>query len=397
MVRLQGSLLAALLCAAIFLTGDRDAAAQTLAPYEISAILSLSGPIAFGGKEQQQTLQIIEGVVNKTGGIQGHPLKITYLDDQSNPQVAVQLTSGLIAKGVPVFLGPIFTASCAAAAPLVEKSGPTMYCLTPGYQPTRGGYVFSPGGSSADQSETYLRFFVAQKWSKLAVLSTTDATGQAFVRGLEFHLSQPEFRSIKLVAMESMQFTDISVGAQVQRIKAAQPDVIFFTGSGPPYGTVLRGLSDAGIDLPVASSTANMTYGSMQQYKDILPKNALFEGSRGLSMEVTPKGPILDAQRLYFSSYAAAGMRSDGVNLTVWDPTWILVGGLRKLGVNATATQMRDYILNLHGWVGVNGVYDFASGDQRGIEASALVVYKWDPARADFIPISGPGGRALRK
>lgn len=217
------------------------------------------------------------------------------------------------------------------------------------------------------------------------------------MRAFESSLKRPENALLSEVALESMGVSDISVSAQLQRIKAARPDIIFFSGSGPPYGTMLRGLADAAIELPTASSTANMTYGSMQLYKDVLPKATLFSGVRGLSIAATPKGPIRDEQSLFFRSFKAAGVRPDGVNETPWDPTWIVIDALRHLGVNATATQIRDYILNLHGWVGVNGVYDFASGDQRGIEDNAVVIYHWDAAAQDFIPISGPGGAALKK
>ena len=376
----------------------RHAAAQALAPYELPAILALTGPIAFGGREQQKTLGVIEDLVNRTGGIQGHPLKVIYLDDQSNPAVDVQLVNGLIARGAQVMLGPIYTASCASVAPIIEANGPVSFCFSPGYLPNKGGFVFGPGATNLDQVQAYLRFFRSRQWNRIAVLSTTDATGQAFNRALDFHLGQPDNKPLSVVAQESMGVTDISVSAQVQRIKAARPDVIFFTGSGPPYGTTLRGLSDAGItDVPVASSTANMTYGTMQQYKDVLPKSLLFAGVRGLSMVATPKGPIRDAQSRYFSSFKAAGLRPDGVNLTPWDPTWIVIDALRHLGPGATAARIHDYIENLHGWVGINGVYDFANGRQQGVQDNAVVVYHWDPALQDFLPISGPGGNLLRK
>jgi len=106
--------------------GDR-ADAQGASPIELPSILSLSGPVAYAGKDEQQTIQIIEGIVNKTGGIQGHPLKVVFYDDQSNPQVAVQLMSQLIAHNAPVVLGPMFTAPCARPRRWSRRRG-VMYC-----------------------------------------------------------------------------------------------------------------------------------------------------------------------------------------------------------------------------------------------------------------------------
>src|ERR1700686_1512858 len=40
-------------------------------PYDLTAILSLSGVVAFTGRAMQQSLHIIEGTVNAGGGIAG--------------------------------------------------------------------------------------------------------------------------------------------------------------------------------------------------------------------------------------------------------------------------------------------------------------------------------------
>lgn len=376
--------------------GGSRALAQGAAPYELSVILSLVGQVAYAGKDEQQAITTIEGVVNRTGGIQGHPLKIVYYDDQSSPQIAVQLLNQLTARNVPVVIGPMFTATCSSTAPLVEKSGPVMYCLTPGYQPARGSYVFVPVTRNSDMDEALLRYCLTRHWTRMAVLTTTDATGQVTLAGVQEHLKQPEFSSIKLVALESMNASDLSAGAQLQRIKATQPDILFVTGSGPPYGTALRGLTDAGMNgLPVATQSANMTLSSMQSYKDYLPKTVLFTASRGTAISATPKGPVLDAQRTYFTSMDAAHVKPEGVNVLVWDPLWIVIDALRHIGPKATAGQIHDYVENLHGWAGVSGVYDFTDGSQRGIGAQSVVVFQWNPARNDFVPVSGPGGAAL--
>ena len=226
-----------------------------------------------------------------------------------NPAVAVQLVNGVIARGGQVVLGPLFTGSCASVAPIVEKNGPVSFCFTPGFTPARGSFVFSPAVSTSDYVLAFLRYFRAKHWNRVGILTTTDATGQAGMRAFDFWMPQPEQRAMSVVGVESMGVSDISASAQVQRLKAARPDVIFFTGSGPPFGTFLRALIDAGLDIPIGSSTANMTYASMQQYKDVLPKELLFAGLRGMSMVATPKGPIRDKQTLYFRSFKAAGIR----------------------------------------------------------------------------------------
>jgi branched-chain amino acid transport system substrate-binding protein len=80
---------------------------------------------------------------------------------------------------------------------------------------------------------------------------------------------------------------------------------------------------------------------------------------------------------------------------SAWDPTLIIVSGLRQLGPNATATQLRDYILKLHDFAGLNGMYDFRRGDQHGLDPLSSPLVRWDKTAGAFVLISKPGGMPL--
>jgi hypothetical protein len=73
-----------------------------------------------------------------------------------------------------------------------------------------------------------------------------------------------------------------------------------------------------------------------------------------------------------------------------------MVSALQKLGFDATPAQVRDYVNNLHGWTGINGLYDFTKYPQRGIGDDALVVLRWDPVNEAGIPLTLPGGAPLK-
>ena len=70
----------------------------------------------------------------------------------------------------------------------------------------------------------------------------------------------------------------------------------------------------------------------------------------------------------------------------------LFVDALRHVGPAATSEQLRAYILGLHSWVGTNGVYAFASGDQRGLGDGAIVVARWDNAKTTWVQVSAPKG-----
>ena len=128
-------------------------------PYEITVSLPLTGQASFLGKEAMETLQIIEASVNKSGGIGGRPLHFTPVDDQSSPQIGLQLATLAMARKDAIILGPSLTAVCDAVAPLFLKDGPVDYCFSPGTHPPAGGFVFGAGPLTTDAQIAAIRYY----------------------------------------------------------------------------------------------------------------------------------------------------------------------------------------------------------------------------------------------
>ena len=159
---------------------------------ELTVILPLTGALALAGQSSQRGLQVLEKHVNATGGIQGRPLAWRFLDDQSNAQVSVHLANETIARGAQVFIGGAGAAQCRATAPIVAKSGPVLYCMSPAARPDPGSFVFSTGVQPHDQIAAALRFFRDNHWNKIALLVTNDASGQEADQNFTDLMKQPE-------------------------------------------------------------------------------------------------------------------------------------------------------------------------------------------------------------
>jgi branched-chain amino acid transport system substrate-binding protein len=366
------------------------AADQT--PYELNAVLPMTGAAAFVGEAEARSLNIVSAIVNHGGGINGRPLTLKISDDQSSPVVSVQLVNHLIGEHVPLILGPGFAATCAATMALTMRSGPLMWCLSPGINPDGGSYVFSVQSTIDQTYIVMVRYLRLRGWKRIAVISSTDTSGQAYDHGVAAALALPENRDMEIVAHEHMSPTDLTISAQAARVKAANPQALLTLASGTPWGTIMRGVSDAGIDVPVAGGNGNIVINQLDQYKAFLPSEMYFPGTIAVAPDSIGKGPIHDAQVTYFNAFHAAGIKPDlGYNLA-WDPAMILVGALRTLGTSATAEQLRDYILKLHDWVGIDGVYDFRDSAQRGVGEQSQVVVRWDKTRSEFVAVSRPAG-----
>jgi branched-chain amino acid transport system substrate-binding protein len=369
-------------------------AAQTAAPIKIPAILSLTGYGAFPSQGDRQSMLLIEALVNRTGGIgpQHRPIHFDITDDGSNPQTAVQLQNQILASKAPIMLGPGLTQQCNAAAPLVRDNGPAQYCLSPAIHPAPGGYIWSTSVSLRDDIIVEIRYLRLLGLKRMAILSSTDATGQESDHDFDIAKSLPENKSVEFVAREHFNLTDVSVAAQMTRIKAANPQVLLTSTVGPAFGTELHGITDAGLDVPVVASNGDMVTAQIQSYKAFVPKKLIFAGVLASVQNAVGPGPVKDAQKVYFDAFKAAGIKPEFTNTLGWDPTMIVLDAIRHLGPNATPQKYRDYINGLHGFAGIDGIYDFRDGSGHGIGQNAVIMMRWDAATGEFKQISKRNG-----
>ena len=363
-------------------------------PYNVYVLLPLSGSVSFYAVAQQQTFKAIEDETNRAGGIGGRPLHFVIQDDQSDPRVDVQLANGIIAKNVPVILGPTNTAQCNAVAPLVKTAGPVVYCFTPGAHPPAGSYVFSFGATTDYVVGASFHYLASRGLTRIATITSTDASGQDGDRMID--ASMENDKQFTLVDREHFNPTDVSVSAQLTRIRAANPQAIVAWTTGTPFGTVLRAIQESGVNVPVLTTNGNYTWAQFQQYKDILPDELLIPAGPFNAPEQYTNKSQRAAIDTFYASLAAQGAKPDWGNNNCWDPTMIVVSALRKFGPSATAEQVRGYVANLQGFPGVNGTYDFKAEPQRGLNANSVVMVRWDKARGALVPVSRAGGVPLR-
>jgi branched-chain amino acid transport system substrate-binding protein len=364
-------------------------AAQAADPVEIPAIIPLTGQGAFIGKAYVAAFSAVESVVNKSGGIRGRSLKITVQDDASNPQNALQLFNQDVAQKKNAILGAPLAAECNAMAPMA-KDGPVLYCLTPGIRPAPGSYVFSADPATEDKMLISVRYFLKRGYTRFAAITTTDASGQDADRGLTGAFAQNP--GAVMVAHEHYAVPDLSVVAQIERIKAANPQVLIGYATGTPFGTILRGVRDVGLTIPVWTTSGNLTYAQMAQYKDFLPEELDFPATAVVAPDVITDRQVRAAVDRFRQAIAAVGVKPEYIQSPAYDPAMLLVEALRKVGPDASASQVRAALAAVKGFAGAEGRYDMQAVPQRGLAPSQLFVVRWDPAKNDWVAIAKPGG-----
>jgi branched-chain amino acid transport system substrate-binding protein len=145
------------------------------------------------------------------------------------------------------------------------------------------------------------------------------------------------------------------------------------------------------------TSTGNATYAQMQQYTSILPKEFYVPGVPGMAPDQVADRATKAAITTFYAAMTAEGVKPDYVHTAAWDPAMIVIGALKKLGPQASADAIRQYIANLKGWVGINGPYDFRAVPQRGLGRSGVVIVRWNADKGTWQGVSKPGGDPLTR
>ncbi len=392
----------AALLAALALTGSLALPGSAADPYQFDVIAPMTGGGAFIGKGSADLVGVIEPFINKSGGIRGRPVKFVIHDDATSPQQDVQIINEIIAHKGVVVTGPDLVADCGAIAPLIKSGGPVVYCGSTGIHPDEGSFMFSCGVSTADTIAASVRYFHDRGLKKMAIMTSTDATGQDADRIIDAVFATPEIRDATIVSREHFAAGDVSVARPGSHACAKRPGaqaLVAWTTwrrqAGNDFAGRFRRRSrdDPGCEWAREPHPTRQ----MKAYAGIMPREMYFPAPPALVPDTLPNGAVKRAVNEFQAAYKAAGIRPDIATTLPWDSIMLMVEALRKFGPDASAAQVRDYIAQSH-FVGVNGSYDFKAHPQRGLDASAVVVVRWDAAKDNLgrrQPASSGGRRPL--
>lgn len=139
----------------------------------------------------------------------------------------------------------------------------------------------------------------------------------------------------------------------------------------------------------------NVSATQMEQYDQIVHRDLIFPAPPYMAIG-NRLARVQQAKTTFVDAMRQAGVATpDLTNIIAWDAMLVIVDALRHLGAKPTAAQVHEYISKLHDFAGINGMYHFRRGDQRGVDPLGSVVVRWDKNSKTFITISKPGGAPL--
>ena len=135
-------------------------------PYKIGAVFSITGVGSFLGDPEKKTVEMIVEQINGQGGIDGHPLEVILLDDESDATKCNLVVKRLIKKDeVPVIIGPSRSGESLAVAGIAEEAAIEKVIVK-----LRAGSMPPPGNARPDPATyasvaTALENLADQAWT----------------------------------------------------------------------------------------------------------------------------------------------------------------------------------------------------------------------------------------
>ncbi|MFZ5681317.1 MAG: branched-chain amino acid ABC transporter substrate-binding protein [Bradyrhizobiaceae bacterium] len=268
-----------------FLTSTVLFAQEKPAEVRVGISTFLSGPASVFGEPAKQAAEMIVDEINKSGGILGVPVRVTYVDEGAGTEALTTEYKRLAQDGkVDVFFASISSGNCNKIAPLAEDLKILNFMWDCGTQTileqNKYRYVYRTQANATPEVIAPLLYLLKTKpdFKTIAVVNQDYAWGRD-----SWAIFQAALKQIKpdaqVVAELFPKFGAPDYSTEVSRLLALRPDVVLSTSWGGDLDTFVRQAAQRGL---MKNSTFVLALGesSLQRIGKDLPDGVIV-GARG--------------------------------------------------------------------------------------------------------------------
>jgi branched-chain amino acid transport system substrate-binding protein len=209
---------------------------------KVGVITSLTGSQAAFGEAHKNGYAIALDEINASGGVLGKKVELDFYDDQSKTDQAVQGVSKLIDQDhVPILLGAYSSENTKAIIPaVIQRQTPLIIptATADNVMDSKSPWIFRICAGAADYARATLDFLKANgNPRKIAIVYENTNFGQANGKAME---AAARAAGMEIVGIESYEAKSPDYKSVLQRVKQANPDVIYFCSYLLDAGTLMR-------------------------------------------------------------------------------------------------------------------------------------------------------------
>jgi branched-chain amino acid transport system substrate-binding protein len=238
-------LIALVSCLAVLCFSGTAFAADTI---KVGMLAPLTGFAAADGFSAYESVKIAVEKVNAAGGVLGKKVELICYDDAADPKQSVPLAHKLIGQDkVSVFVAGSYSLPTRAVSAIFNDAEIPLvsaYALHPDI--TKGDFTFRNGflGTVEGKGAAYVAVKLL-KAKKIALIVSDNDFGTTLTQGFEeFMKDHPE---AKIVSHQKYPMSEKDFKPYLSKMKAADPDVVFFSGYYFQVGPAMKQAKEMGI------------------------------------------------------------------------------------------------------------------------------------------------------
>jgi branched-chain amino acid transport system substrate-binding protein len=224
----------------------------------VSAAISGTGTLAANASLTVQSVQAAAKLINAAGGINGHKVNVTVVDDKGDPTTAITKLQDAITSGKKPLAwfdgGPANTAS--AVLPILTQNKILSFNVAPTTDsgvPTKNPYNFDLSTALASKAAPFCTYAKAQGAKSVAIVYGDDAVGSATGPLIK---QDCESDGVTVTGSEGYDPTALDMTAQLQKLQNGHPDTLVLVGYGAPVGYVLKDINKLGWNVPILGDSS---------------------------------------------------------------------------------------------------------------------------------------------
>ena len=345
-------------------------------PYVIGATVSESGPGATLGRPEADSIQMAVDEINKAGGVQGHPLQVTILDDESNATTAVNNTRKLLDQHVAAIIGSSLTQTSLAMVPLATQAKVPMISLASSAQVIQPiadrQWIFKMPITDFHVAQSMQEYMRAKKMTKVAVIYRNDDYGKT---GLSHFQDAGKRFGFDVVDAEAIDARASDATTQLTKIKAANPQAVVAWTTLPSANVIIKGYRELGISVPIFYSDGAATGVFPQQAGAALDGAFIASTKINVASYLPANDPQKKLLTHYISAFESGYPKDAPVSIFGgfgYDSVYVLKGALER--AKSTEGEKLRQALEHTDYTGVTGTFRMSGGDHNGLSVFSLVL-----------------------
>ena len=209
---------------------------------KIGIIVPLTGSQAAFGEALKNGYRIAADEVNSQGGVLGKKMELDFYDDRSVPDQAVQGVAKLADQDeVPLIAGAYSSENTKAIIPaVIQRQIPLIVptATADNVMDSHSPWVVRICATASDYARTTVAFLKSSGAPKsMAIVYENTNYGQSSMKAM---MDVANEAGINLVAVEPYKATSADYKSMLQRVKQANPDVIYFVSYFLDASTLMR-------------------------------------------------------------------------------------------------------------------------------------------------------------